>query len=163
MFYCLVAGSRDFNDYEVLELMLDTMLRNHKEITIVCGGCRGADALAERYAKERGCECKVFPAEWDKYGKKAGYIRNEQMHKYIAEMAEAQGAPRKRGCVLFWDGKSKGTSHSIDLAEKYDNALRIVYYELIRKELDAGGKVPTRQCFRAENPKPVEMGDERDV
>ncbi len=57
-----------------------------------------------------------FPADWEKFGKKAGYIRNEEMAKY------------SDSCIVFWDGKSKGTKHMIELAKKYNLNLKIVKY-----------------------------------
>ena len=78
----IVAGSREFKDYEMLKNKLDTLLINQKEIQIVSGGCRGADELGERYAKEKGYSLKVFKADWNKYGKKAGPLRNRQMAEY---------------------------------------------------------------------------------
>lgn len=65
-FYCLVVGSRTFDDYELMKKKLDHILKNYHRIVIVSGGARGADSLAERYAKEKGYPLKVFPAEWDK-------------------------------------------------------------------------------------------------
>ena len=122
MFYCLVAGSRTITDYNYIKETLDYFLQNKSEITIVSGGARGVDSLAERYAKERNYELKVFPADWDKYGKSAGYIRNDEMHKYISQFSD-------RGIVAFWDGKSKGTAHNFGLASKYDTPIKIVRKE----------------------------------
>ena len=62
---------------------------------------------------------KVMPADWDKNGKAAGFIRNKAMHELIARYEH-------RGCVLFWDGKSKGTAHNFGLAEKYKTTIRII-------------------------------------
>ena len=118
-FYCLVVGSRSFNDYKLLKEKLDYFLQNYKNIHIVSGGAKGADTLAERYAKENGYQMHIFPANWDKYGKSAGYKRNEQMHQFISQYS-------KRGCICFWDGKSKGTQHNFSLAEKYSNQLRVI-------------------------------------
>lgn len=84
------------------------------EVEIVSGTARGADQLGEKFAKEKGCNLKQFPADWDAYGKSAGYRRNADMAKY----ADA--------CVVFWDGVSKGTKHMIDLAEKAELDLKIV-------------------------------------
>lgn len=121
MFYCLVIGSRTFADYSLMERTLDRLLKNKvsEGITIVSGGARGADNLAELYAKNRGYDLKVFPADWNTFGKKAGYIRNQIMHEYISSFQE-------RGVVAFWDYKSKGTAHSFSLAKQYKNPLRIV-------------------------------------
>ena len=64
-FYLLVAGSRGFNNYPLLKEKLDYLLQNQsgKEIHIVSGGAKGADTLAEWYAKERGYQMHVFPAD----------------------------------------------------------------------------------------------------
>lgn len=115
MFKVIVAGTRTFEDYDYLCECLDEQILYITEendiiddIQIVSGGAKGADKLGERYARERGYSLKVFPAEWDKFGKSAGYRRNEQMAKY----ADA--------CICFWDRQSKGTAHMITLAEKHD-------------------------------------------
>ena len=62
MFYCLVVGSRSFDNYELLESTLDKLLINYREITIVSGGAKGADTLAEEYTAANGYECMVFKA-----------------------------------------------------------------------------------------------------
>lgn len=72
---------------------------------VVSGGARGADTLAERYAQERGLQMIVFPAEWKKYGRRAGFIRNVDI---IRECDV---------CFAFWDGESHGTQHDIELCE----------------------------------------------
>ena len=119
-FYVIVAGSRTFEDYDLLCDKLNSMLRNYgNNVFIVSGGARGADTLAIRYAKEKGFPYKEFPADWKRYGKSAGYIRNSEMHKFISDKPN-------RGVLLFWDGESKGTKQNIPLAEKYNNPCRIV-------------------------------------
>ena len=92
------------------------MLKIQTEIEIVSGTANGADKLGEKFAKENGYPIKQFPADWDKNGKGAGYIRNAQM----AEYADA--------LIVFWDGKSKGTKHMIDLAKRANLKLKISYY-----------------------------------
>lgn len=119
-FYCLVVGSRTFSDYELMKQRLDLLLRNQNNVVIVSGGARGADSLAERYAKEKGHPCKVFPADWS-LGKRAGFIRNKQMHEYIASFD-------RRGAVAFWDGSSRGTAQNFELAKQYNNPIRIVRF-----------------------------------
>lgn len=120
MIKVIIAGTRDFDNYELLKQKMDKILaarvRNNEEIIIVSGTARGADKLGERYARERGYTIKRFPADWDKNGKRAGYIRNEEMAKY----ADA--------CVCFWDETSRGTKHMIDLATRYKLALRVIKY-----------------------------------
>ena len=122
-FYCLVAGSRTFNNYALLEQKLNIALqRQHdKDIVIVSGGARGADALAERYAKEHGYQLRVFPANWNKHGRRAGMIRNEEMHKFISQFPY-------RGCICFWDGASSGTKNNFGLCAKFNTPLRVVRF-----------------------------------
>jgi predicted Rossmann fold nucleotide-binding protein DprA/Smf involved in DNA uptake len=50
----IIAGSRDFNDYELLKKHCDYLLQNQKEVEIISGGARGADKLGERYASGEG-------------------------------------------------------------------------------------------------------------
>ena len=116
MFKVIVAGGREFNDYQLLKNKLDQLLQNKNNVEIVCGKARGADTLGETYAKEMGYSVKEFPAQWNEFGKRAGYIRNEEMAKY----ADA--------CVAFWDGESKGTKHMIDLANKHKIEVRVIKY-----------------------------------
>ena len=118
-FFCLVVGSRSFSDYGKLQSTLDYLLTNQSSVVIVSGGAAGADAMAGRYAEERGYPLLVYPADWKKHGNSAGYIRNEQMHAFLSRQ-------KKRGCVAFWDGASKGTQHSFALAERFGNPLRII-------------------------------------
>lgn len=112
----IVAGSRGFNDYNLLRKKLDFFLskKDPATITIISGGARGADQLGERYARERGLQLEIYPAEWEKYGKSAGYKRNELM----AEKAD--------GLVAFWDLESRGTKHMIDLAGKKGLLVKVV-------------------------------------
>ena len=123
-FYCLMVGSRSFSDYEFFVTKCDHLLRNWKNIIIVSGGARGADAWAKRYAVDRGYRYMEFPADWDTYGRRAGYIRNRAMHEYISTHVN-------RGVIAFWDGKSRGTSQSFSLAESYSNPLRVVHVSAI--------------------------------
>lgn len=71
----LVCGSRNYGDYEKVKEKI-------KEIApscIVQGGASGADFLAKKVANELRIECKEYKADWKKYGKKAGPIRNRLM------------------------------------------------------------------------------------
>lgn len=121
MFYCLVVGSRDFNDSELLKRTLDRLLENHDAVTIISGGAKGADTLTEAYAVEHGYQSVIFKPDWKQYGRGAGIKRNEQMHQFIAEQDN-------RVCVAFWDGQSKGTQSNFKLAQKYNNPLRIIKF-----------------------------------
>jgi len=103
----IIAGSREFTDYELLTEMLAAKDLNADTVTEVVSGCaRGADRLGEKWAGAQGIPIARFPANWDNYGKRAGFIRNSEM----AEYADA--------CIVFWNGSSKGTKHMIDVAKR---------------------------------------------
>lgn len=129
MFYCLIAGSRNYDDYAEFTRIVNVALKNKpkQNIMLVSGHCEcGADMFAERYAKEYGIAIKLFPANWKKDGRSAGYIRNKAMHEYITKSSLDE---KHRGVILFWDGLSRGTAQSIPLAKKYNNPLRIWNYK----------------------------------
>ena len=105
----IVAGSRDFGDYRLMSAVLDRLELTPSD-EIVSGHARGADSLGERYAAEHGIPLKLFPAEWDKYGKRAGYLRNKAMAEY-ASAGEGM-------LVAFPVGESRGTRMMIRLAEE---------------------------------------------
>lgn len=116
-FRVIVSGGRDFSDYEYLRSSLDFLLQNITgPIVIVSGTARGADKLGEQYAAEKGYAVLRFPADWNRFGKAAGHMRNEQM----AKNADA--------LVAFWDGTSKGTRSMINLAHKYHLTVRVKRY-----------------------------------
>ena len=112
----IIAGGRTFNDYDLLCQNCYKAFSLQTEIEIVSGTANGADKLGEKYANEKGYQIKKFPADWDKYGKSAGYKRNEEMAKYADSL------------IAFWDGKSKGTKHMIDLAKRYSLKVKVVIF-----------------------------------
>jgi len=112
----IIAGGRDFNDYDLLCRKADKILSRQSEIEIVSGTARGADKLGERYAIEHGYLIKRFIPDWNYFGKKAGFIRNEEM----AEYADA--------LICFWNGKSKGAEHMINIAREKELKIRIIKY-----------------------------------
>lgn len=115
----VIAGSRTFEDYEKLKNVCDYMLSEKTKthnIVIVSGCAKGADTLGEKYAAERGYEVLKFPADWNSYGKLAGFIRN-------TEMAKVGNA-----CICFWNGKSKGTENMIDNATRLGLKVKVVYF-----------------------------------
>lgn len=121
MFYCIVAGSRSFGDYPKLCERLDYFLQHKQDVVIVSGGARGADSLAEEYAQSRGFRSVVIKANWNKYGKSAGFRRNRQMFEFIKNEPE-------HGCVCFWDGLSRGTADDIKLSAEYGVPCRVVRF-----------------------------------
>ena len=123
MFRVIVAGGRDFNNYPGLAASLDYLLKNiNDEIEIVCGMARGADRLGEQYAKERGYRVIYMPADWDTYGKSAGYRRNAEMADYANAL------------VALWDRQSRGTKHMIDIAHEKGLDVRVKKYHVSKKQ-----------------------------
>lgn len=97
-----VVGSRTFTDYKFLEKKLKKI-----EIdTLISGGAIGADTYAQMYAEKNNIKIQIFKPDWKRYGRSAGMIRN----KLIVNTCDF--------LIAFWDGKSKGTKNSIDLAKK---------------------------------------------
>ena len=118
-FKVIIAGSRGFSNYKLLKETCDDFLRDIKKeynIVIVSGGARGADKAGEKYANDWGYDLEIYPADWKKHGKAAGFRRNEQM----AQTADA--------VIAFWDGESHGTKHMIDVAEEKGLDKRVVNY-----------------------------------
>ena len=119
-FKVIIAGTRFFNDYSLLKETADRLLADKITagygIVIVSGGCAGADVLGERYAKENGYSIDRYPAEWQKYGRKAGIMRNAVM----ADNADA--------LIAYWDGISRGTKNMIDEARKKGLAVCVKRY-----------------------------------
>lgn len=102
----IIAGSRNCTDYS--ELLRAVKEFPFKITTVISGTARGVDTLGEIYARERHIMVERYPADWPKFGKRAGYVRNEQMAK-VAE-----------GALILWDGFSPGTVHMIDICEQTD-------------------------------------------
>jgi hypothetical protein len=117
IFRVIVAGGRDFCDYPKMVAYLDRILSlkvadPETKVILISGMARGADSLAIRYAEEKGLIVEKFPADWETYGKSAGYRRNCQM----AEVANA--------LVAFPGGR--GTAHMIETAKAKGLAVREV-------------------------------------
>ena len=75
----LVCGGRNYNNHKILNAALNKF---HRDLNINCiieGGARGADKLANTWATSNGINTETYPANWNKYGKRAGYLRNVQM------------------------------------------------------------------------------------
>lgn len=105
------VGSRTFKDTEwdddslICRIVRETFCNPaYRDREFVSGGAIGPDSIAEKYARGYGVKCTIFKPDWDKHGKSAGFIRN----KLIVNEADH--------IVAFWDGQSKGTKSTIDLA-----------------------------------------------
>ena len=122
-FKVIVAGSRtagtDTDHYILLECKLNILLKRKSithDIVIVSGAAKGADQMGEHYAKVYNYEVERYPADWTKFGKRAGYLRNQEM----AMNADA--------LVALWDGHSRGTQHMIKLATEHGLPTRTISF-----------------------------------
>jgi len=121
MIRLIIAGSRDFQNYELLEKEFCKFMEGQDtdNITIISGTARGADRLGEQIAFEYQINLEQYPAKWDEYGKSAGYKRNTQM------------ALTATHALIAWNGTSKGTQHMINLAYQHGLTTKVVKYETI--------------------------------
>lgn len=128
----IVCGGRNFDNYTLVKTKLDIYCGLYAgRVEIVSGACDsgtltftrpdgtevyGADGLGERYAWENGLPVKYYPANWTKFGKAAGPLRNGDMAAYGTH------------CVAFWDGVSKGTRDMLAKADAHGLIIRKVMY-----------------------------------
>lgn len=108
-----IGGCRDYNNYSVFEKFVSECISEieSENIIILSGHCSGVDAMAERYAMEKGYKLEIYPADWKKYGRAAGPKRNKEM------------VQDSNVVIAFWDGKSKGTKSLVEFAKKNDMLL----------------------------------------
>ena len=120
----IIAGSRDFDNYDLLKEKCNEILKNYSQssITIISGTARGADKLGEKYANEHGFNLVRMPANWTELGKGAGYVRNAEMAKYAVKEGSC-------GVLIAFTNGSKGTKHMIDLAERYKLDIHIIRFD----------------------------------
>lgn len=119
----IIAGGRDFNNYYILEKVLNSFKGFIDEV--ISGDARGADELGARWATYNNIHINHFPADWDYYGHAAGFIRNIEM----ADNADA--------LIAFWDSKSKGTEHMIKTMQLKKKPYRVFNYN--GEEIMKGG------------------------
>lgn len=147
----IIAGSRNFYSLDTVTEVMASL--GWKVDSVVCGASRGADKCGEDWADLHGIQVYRFPADWDTLGKRAGYIRNEEM----ADNAEA--------LIALWDGKSKGTKHMIDIAK--DRGLEVHIHRTDNNEQRKEGTMLVSSLdfetflideFNTPNPQPICMG-----
>lgn len=125
----VIFGSREFTDYEYASKFISTFEKS--DIEIISGCARGADNIGKLYAEQYGIKLYQFPANWKKYGKAAGYVRNNEM----ADFCDVG--------LCFWDGKSRGTKHMIETLKKRNKPCYIILYNenKIIKTLDKSEEI----------------------
>ena len=124
----IVAGGRDFNDEDLVITVMNNLIKQGKivdepDLEIVSGMARGADSIAYEIAKENGLTCHEFPADWKANGKRAGFMRNVEMSNFA------------EGLLAFWNTKSKGTKHMIDVMRSKGKPVFVIQYD--RTDYDA--------------------------
>ena len=105
----LICGDRNWSTHESIQAYLHKLQEIGYD-TIIEGGARGADRIAEQEGRKLGLTILEFPAEWNKYGRAAGFIRNTQML--------VEGQPEL--VVAFHPNikESKGTANMVQQATK---------------------------------------------
>jgi hypothetical protein len=111
MIKILICGSRSFTDENYFNKYLTHFFnyiksKTDEELIIVSGKAKGPDSFAIDFAIKNNIKLEEYPADWDKYGKSAGFIRNKEMVS-VSNIT-----------IAFFDGISKGTKDSIELSEK---------------------------------------------
>lgn len=136
----IIAGSRTIN---ALKPILTAIAASGFEITeVVSGGAHGADQVGATWAQDNGIPVRYFDAEWTKYGRKAGPIRNRQM----AEYADA--------LLAIWDGKSRGTKNMIEEARKRNLKVYVYVFPIPASFLDSEGSPPSHSIPQSPGPTP---------
>lgn len=110
-----IIGSRTFTDYNILTSFIKKFIDPIFINLIISGGAKGADKLGERFAQENNIETLIFKPNW-KLGKGAGMIRN----KDIIENSDL--------IFVFWNGISKGTKNSFNLAKKLNKQIYLYQF-----------------------------------
>ena len=121
-----IVGSRSFSDYALLKRTIDEFYPDRADISeIVSGGAKGADTLAERYAREFGIKMIRLVPKWRNngvYNPRAGFDRNKTIVERAAHI------------IAFWDGISNGTRDSINHAKRLHKRLDTIEFGLLTKK-----------------------------
>jgi hypothetical protein len=100
----IIAGSRSISDRKLVDCAAQDC--GWKISEVVSGCAYGADALGEEWALRNNIPIKKFPADWAKWGRSAGMIRNAEMLRHADAL------------IAIWDGKSRGTANMIKISEE---------------------------------------------
>lgn len=111
-----IIGSRTFDNYLLMKKVIKEYFSVSSITKIVSGGAIGADTLGEKFADEFNIPKIIYIPDWARYGKQAGFIRNE----LIVKAADF--------IFCFWDNKSNGTRHSIELCKKLNKGYLVTLF-----------------------------------
>lgn len=129
----MVCGSRNITDAAWVENQITNYLKEvyydqekkfgngDMDFIIIQGLARGVDMIAKSWADRHNLGTWDFPADWEKYGRSAGFRRNVEM------------VDKCDYCLILWDGESHGTKHDIDLCRSKNKPHKIVIYNNQRK------------------------------
>jgi predicted Rossmann fold nucleotide-binding protein DprA/Smf involved in DNA uptake len=122
----IIAGTRSMTE---LAVVAEAVLASGFPITeVVSGGAPGIDSLGERWAEKNGIPVTRFQADWKRYGRRAGPIRNTEMAGYADAV------------IAVWDGRSRGTRNIIQLARR--KGLRVYVHRLDLENDSLGAREP---------------------
>lgn len=121
----IIAGSRHISNYQYVKNAIN--LSKFHITEIISGNANGIDKLGEQFANDNNITLTIFPANWNKYGKAAGYKRNIQMAQY----AQPNGQ-----LIAIWDNISPGTKHMINIAKKYNLSIFVYNHITIPNSFD---------------------------
>lgn len=108
----LIAGSRSITDKVLFDSIMEKYVSPISQV--VCGMARGVDMLGYHWATQRGIPVKSFPADWQRFGRRAGMVRNIEMAEYVD------------AAIVIWDGSSSGTKHMLNTIIKLGKPLWLV-------------------------------------
>lgn len=107
----IIAGSRSITDINEVKKAINASGWKGNIDTIISGTARGVDQLGEQCADLKKWSKVLFPANWERSGRAAGYYRNTDMAEYADRL------------IAVWDGKSKGTLHMIHSMKELGKAV----------------------------------------
>lgn len=106
----VITGGRNIKDVQLVEGHLEDMYKKYgKPEMLIHGDCCGVDKISGSWAEKKGISVEKHPADWKKYGKGAGPIRNREM---------ANRCSKEDICVSLWNGTSSGTKDMLSVCEK---------------------------------------------
>ena len=112
-----IVGSRDGLPWTRVKAAIAELVGRPGVTSVVSGGALGVDRLAESIALATGRNVVTVRPDWQRYGRSAGFRRNVQ----IVEQADEVYA--------FWNGTSKGTKHTIDIARKMRKPVHVITFD----------------------------------
>lgn len=103
-----IIGSRTICNINIADYIME------RPTEIISGGAKGIDTLAAKYAKENNIPITEFLPDYAKYGKAAPIVRNQLIINNSDKV------------IAFWNGKSRGTLTSINMARKAGKPIQII-------------------------------------